>query len=58
LKQAVVLTSEEGLQSGALTGDLARDRTKAITGQQFIANVARVFKGMLTTQTGFMKSAV
>ena len=58
LKQAVVLTIEEGLQSGALTGDLARDRTKAITGQQFIANVARVFKGMLTTQTGFMKSAV
>ncbi len=58
LKQAVVLTIEEGLQSGALTGDLARDRTKAITGQQFIANVARVFKGMLVTQTGIMKSAV
>lgn len=58
LKQAVVLTIEEGLQSGALTGDLARDRTKSITGQQFIANVARVYKGMLTTQTGIMKSAV
>ncbi len=58
LKQAVVLTIEEGLQSGALTGDLARDRTKAINGQQFIANVARVFKGMLVTQTGIMKSAV
>ena len=58
LKRAVVLTIEEGLQSGALTGDLARDRTKAITGQQFIANVARVYKGMLTTQTGIMKSAV
>lgn len=57
LKQAVVLTIEEGLQSGALTGDLARDRTKAITGQQFIANVARVFRGMLTTQTGITKSA-
>lgn len=58
LKQAVVLTIEEGLQSGALTGDLARDRTKSITGQQFIANVARVYRGMLTTQTGIMKSAV
>ena len=58
LKQAVVLTIEEGLQSGALTGDLARDRTKAITGQQFIANVARVYKGMLVTQTGILKSAV
>lgn len=58
LKQAVVLTIEEGLQSGALTGDLARDRTKAITGQQFIVNVARVYRGMLTTQTGIMKSAV
>lgn len=58
LKQAVVLTIEEGLQSGALTGDLARDRSKAITGQQFIANVARVYNGMLTTQTGIMKSAV
>ncbi|PZO88349.1 MAG: hypothetical protein DI626_01925 [Micavibrio aeruginosavorus] len=57
LKQAVVLTIEEGLQSSALTGDLARDRTKAITGQQFIANVARVFRGMLTTQTGITKSA-
>lgn len=58
LKQAVVLTIEEGLQSGALTGDLARDRTKSITGQQFIANVARIYKGMMTTQTGIMKSAV
>lgn len=58
LKQAVILTIQEGLQSGALTGDLARDRTKAITGQQFIANVARVYKGMLTTQTGFLKSVV
>lgn len=58
LKAAVILTIEEGLQSGALTGDLARDRTKAITGQQFIANVARVYKGMLITQTGIMKSAV
>lgn len=58
LKQAVVLTIEEGLQSGALTGDLARDRTKSITGQQFIANVARVYKGMLMTQTGILKSVV
>lgn len=58
LKQAVILTIQEGLQSGALTGDLARDRTKAITGQQFIANVARVYKGMLVTQTGILKSVV
>lgn len=58
LKQAVVLTIEEGLQSGALTGDLARDRTKSITGQQFIANVARVYKGMLGTQAGILKSVV
>ncbi len=58
LKQAVVLTIEEGLQSSALTGDLARDRTKAITGQQFIANVARVYRGMLATQTGILKSVV
>jgi isocitrate dehydrogenase len=58
LKHAVVLTIEEGLQSGALTGDLARDRTKSITGQQFIANVARVYKGMLGTQAGILKSVV
>jgi isocitrate dehydrogenase len=58
LKRAVVLTIEEGLQSGALTGDLARDRTKSITGQQFIANVSRVYKGMLTTQTGILRSVV
>ena len=58
LKQAVVLTIQEGLLSGALTGDLASDRTKAITGQQFIANVARIFGGMIKTQTGIMKSAV
>lgn len=58
LKRAVVLTIEEGLQSGALTGDLARDRSKSISGQQFIANVARVYKGMLTTQTGILKSVV
>lgn len=58
LKQAVVLTIQEGLLSGALTGDLASDRTKAITGQQFIANVGRIYRGMISTQTGIMKSAV
>lgn len=58
LKLAVVLTIQEGLQSGGLTGDLARDKGKAITGQQFIANVARIYRGMVSTQTGIMKSAI
>ena len=56
LKQAVILTIEEGLQSGALTGDLAPDRAKAITGQKFIADVARIYKGMLTTQAGIRRA--
>lgn len=47
LKDAVVATIEAGLKSGALTGDLAPDRSKAINGQQFIANVRDVFAGML-----------
>jgi isocitrate dehydrogenase len=46
LKLAVVATIEAGLKTGALTGDLAPDRSKAINGQQFIANVRDTFKGM------------
>lgn len=47
LKQAVILTIEKGLQTGALTGDLAPDRSKSISGQQFIADVRDVYKGMI-----------
>jgi isocitrate dehydrogenase len=47
LKLAVVATIEAGLKSGALTGDLAKDRSKSITGQQFIANVRDVFSEMI-----------
>lgn len=47
LKAAVVKTIEEGLKTSALTGDLANDKSKAITGQQFIAAVRTTFAGML-----------
>jgi isocitrate dehydrogenase len=47
LKLAVVATIEEGLKTSALTGDLAPDRSKSITGQQFIANVRDTFAKML-----------
>ncbi len=47
LKQAVIVTIEAGLKSGALTGDLAPDRSKSITGQQFIANVRDTFRDMI-----------
>jgi len=47
LKLAVVATIEAGLKSGALTGDLASDRSKSISGQQFIANVRDMFGEML-----------
>lgn len=47
LKLAVVETIEAGLKSGALTGDLAPDKSKSISGQQFIANVADTFRDML-----------
>ncbi len=47
LKLAVVATIEAGLKSGALTGDLAPDRSKAISGQQFIANVRDTFGAMI-----------
>lgn len=48
LKLAVVETIEAGLKSGALTGDLAPDRSKAISGQQFIANVREAFTTMIS----------
>lgn len=47
LKLAVVATIESGLKSGALTGDLASDRSKSISGQQFIANVRDMFGDMI-----------
>lgn len=47
LKLAVVATIEAGLKSGALTGDLAPDRSKSISGQQFIANVHDMFGKMI-----------
>ncbi|MBI1326945.1 MAG: hypothetical protein GC136_04805 [Alphaproteobacteria bacterium] len=47
LKFAVVETIEAGLKSGALTGDLAKDKSKAINGQQFIAAVRGTFSSML-----------
>lgn len=56
LKLAVVETIEEGLKTGALTGDLAKDRSKAITGQQFIAKVRETFADMISSQS-FPKSA-
>jgi len=48
LKLAVVETIEAGLKTGALTGDLAKDKSRAITGQQFIANVRDTFAEMIT----------
>lgn len=47
LKLAVVETIEAGLKSGALTGDLAPDRSKSISGQQFIANVRDTYAAMI-----------
>jgi isocitrate dehydrogenase len=47
LKLAVVKTIEKGLPISNLTGDLAKDKSKAITGQQFIANVRETFSSML-----------
>jgi isocitrate dehydrogenase len=47
LKLAVVATIEAGLKTGALTGDLSTDRSKAINGQQFIANVRDTYASMI-----------
>lgn len=57
LKLAVVETIETGLKTGALTGDLAPDRTKSISGQQFIANVRDTFASMIA-KDGAKKLAV
>jgi isocitrate dehydrogenase len=50
LKYAVVETIEQGLKTGSLTGDLAKDKSKAITGQQFIAAVKAMYEGMIKSQ--------
>ncbi len=47
LKEAVIATIEARLKTGELTGDLSIDRSKAITGQQFIAAVRDTYAGML-----------
>lgn len=57
LKLAVVETIETGLKTGALTGDLATDRSKAINGQQFIANVRDTYAAMIA-KDGSKKLAV
>lgn len=57
LKLAVVATIEAGLRSGALTGDLAPDRSKSISGQQFIANVHNTFAEMIE-KDGLKKLAI
>ncbi len=57
LKLAVVATIEAGLKTGALTGDLAPDRSKSISGQQFIANVRDTFGKMIANE-GEKKLAV
>jgi isocitrate dehydrogenase len=52
LKRAVVEAIEDGFKTGALTGDLAKDRSKAINGQQFIAAVAAKFAHTLEFSKG------
>lgn len=47
LKHAVVATIEAGLKSWALTGDLSPDKSKAISGQEFIAHVRDKFSEMI-----------
>ncbi len=47
LKLAVVATIEAGLKTSNLTGDLAIDKSKSITGQQFIANVRDTYAKMI-----------
>ncbi len=58
LKLAVVETIEAGLKSSNLTGDLAKDRTKSITGQQFIANVRETFAAMISSQSTRKSAAI
>lgn len=56
LKLAVVATIEAGLKTSALTGDLAIDKSKSITGQQFIANVRDTFAGMIGASAGLKRA--
>lgn len=56
LKQAVVATIEAGLKTSALTGDLAIDKSKSITGQKFIAHVRDTFAAMIGAN-GALKAA-
>lgn len=58
LKLAVVETIEAGLKTSQLTGDLAKDKSKAITGQQFIANVRDTFADMISAQASPKSAAV
>ncbi len=58
LKLAVVKTIEEGLPTSQLTGDLAKDRSKSITGQQFIANVRETFSAMISSQSQPKSAAI
>jgi isocitrate dehydrogenase len=58
LKIAVVKTIEEGLPTSNLTGDLAKDRTKSISGQQFIANVRDKYAAMISSQSQQKSAAV
>ncbi len=58
LKHAVVETIEAGLKSGALTGDLAKDRSKAINGQQFIANVRETLSAMISSKIALKSAAI
>lgn len=58
LKQAVVTTIQAGLKTWDLTGDLAPDKSKSISGQQFIANVRYTFAGMTATTSSMPKVAV
>ncbi len=58
LKLAVVETIEAGLKSSNLTGDLAKDKSKSITGQQFIANVRDTFAAMISSQSTRKSAAI
>lgn len=58
LKLAVVETIEQGLKTSNLTGDLAKDKSKSITGQQFIANVRDTFADMISAQVSPKSAAI
>jgi len=57
LKLAVVATIEAGLKTSNLTGDLAIDKSKSITGQQFIANVRDTFAKMIAPSSAAKAAA-